>query len=345
MRSSILIAGAGLLVSVLLAVGAVYAYDHSREDRIADGITVGGIDVGGLSRERAASRVRRTLLDRQRGPIVVHYGSRMWQLDPREARVAIDVSDAIDQAVFRSREGNVISRTVREITGAPVDATFSPRVRYSKPAVASFVNRIDKAIDRRPRDATLKFTATTVSRIPGRDGRVLQTRALLRRIDAAVTTPRAPRELVAVARRAAAKVSTSDLARTNETVLIVDRAGFTLRLFKNLKLVKSYPIAVGRQGLETPSGTYTINDKQINPSWHVPNSSWAGDLAGKVIPPGPDDPLKARWLGFYNGAGIHGTADDSSIGTAASHGCIRMHIPDVVDLYPRVPLGSTIYVA
>jgi lipoprotein-anchoring transpeptidase ErfK/SrfK len=78
----------------------------------------------------------------------------------------------------------------------------------------------------------------------------------------------------------------------------------------------------------------------------VPNSAWAGSLAGQVIPGGsPQNPLKARWLGIYAGAGIHGTSDDGSIGTAASHGCIRMHIPDVIDLYDRVPVGAPVYIA
>ena len=128
------------------------------------------------------------------------------------------------------------------------------------------------------------------------------------------------------------------------TYLLVSRETFTLRLYKKLKLVKTYGIAVGMQGLDTPAGLYEINDKQVNPWWHVPNSAWAGDLAGRVIPPGPDDPIKARWLGFYNGAGIHGTDEISSLGTAASHGCIRMSIPDVEALYPLVPLHTPIYV-
>jgi len=76
----------------------------------------------------------------------------------------------------------------------------------------------------------------------------------------------------------------------------------------------------------------------------VPNDAWAGSLAGQVIPPGPEDPLKARWMGFYNGAGIHGTDETWSIGQNASHGCIRMLIPDVIALYDQVPLGTPIYV-
>jgi lipoprotein-anchoring transpeptidase ErfK/SrfK len=102
---------------------------------------------------------------------------------------------------------------------------------------------------------------------------------------------------------------------------------------------------VGQQGLETPAGMYTVQDKQVDPSWHVPNSAWAGSLAGRVIPPGPDDPLKARWIGITGGAGIHGTEQVGSLGSAASHGCIRMAIPDVIALYDRVPYGSKIYVA
>jgi lipoprotein-anchoring transpeptidase ErfK/SrfK len=134
------------------------------------------------------------------------------------------------------------------------------------------------------------------------------------------------------------------LTHRYSTYILVSRETFTLRLYKQLKLVKTYRIAVGMQGLETPAGEYTINDKQINPSWHVPLSAWAGDLAGRIIPPGPADPIKARWMGFFDGAGIHGTDETWSIGSAASHGCIRMTIPDVEDLYPRVPLGTSIYV-
>ena len=82
----------------------------------------------------------------------------------------------------------------------------------------------------------------------------------------------------------------------------------------------------------------------MNPSWHVPNSAWAGDLAGKVIPPGPQDPIKARWLGIFNGAGIHGTVETGSIGHAVSHGCIRMLIPDVIQVYDWVPVGAPVYI-
>ena len=95
----------------------------------------------------------------------------------------------------------------------------------------------------------------------------------------------------------------------------------------------------------TQLGVYTINDKTVNPTWYVPDAAWAGSLAGQVIPGGaPNNPLIARWLGFYNGAGIHGTADLSSLGSSASHGCIRMNPDNVIELYDQVPLGTPIYI-
>jgi lipoprotein-anchoring transpeptidase ErfK/SrfK len=134
------------------------------------------------------------------------------------------------------------------------------------------------------------------------------------------------------------------LRRRYSSFVTIDRAAFRLRLFIHLRFARGYPIAVGQQGLQTPAGLYHIQNKVVNPSWQVPFSSWTGSLAGQVIPPGPDDPLKARWLGIFNGAGIHGTDETWSIGHAVSHGCVRMTIPEVIDLYNRVKIGTPVYI-
>ena len=135
------------------------------------------------------------------------------------------------------------------------------------------------------------------------------------------------------------------LADEYPVVVTVDRGGYRLSLFKRLERVRVYPIAVGQAGLETPAGLYKIQNKAINPAWHVPDSDWAGDLAGTVIPGGaPDNPIKARWLGVYDGVGVHGTDARGSIGSNASHGCIRMLIEDVERLYEEVPVGTPIFI-
>lgn len=164
-------------------------------------------------------------------------------------------------------------------------------------------------------------------------------------IDAAIDDPAAPRVLHQPLTRVRAKVNANDLARVYNTVITIDQAHFKLRLFKGLKFRKSYGVAVGQPAYPTPNGRYAIQSKQVNPTWSVPNSPWAGELQGTTVEGGSaSNPLKARWMGIANGVGIHGTGDDYSIGSRASHGCIRMHVADVIDLFKRVSVGTPVLI-
>jgi lipoprotein-anchoring transpeptidase ErfK/SrfK len=345
-RNRSFIAVTAFLAALLVIAGAVYAYDSGREDRIAEGISVGGIDVGGMSRDAAAGRLERALLGPLREPIVVNHGKRQWKLGPREARISADIAAMVDDAVARGRSGGVISRTWRELTGGRVEADLTPQVGYSKDAVVRLIDRVRRKLERTPKDASVKFSAGGVARVAGKNGRRVEAGALHRSIRAAIVSPSATRTFVARTRKVRPKVTTDDLEDRYPAVLIVNRSAFRLTLYKRLAQARTYPIAVGKAGLETPAGLYNIANKAINPAWHVPDSDWAGKLRGKVIPGGvPENPIKSRWLGVYDGVGVHGTSDDASIGTTASHGCIRMHIPDIEALYPEVPVGAPIYIA
>jgi len=345
-RSRRIVIGVSIAV-VLLVVAAVgaWAYDHSRRDTIADGVRVAGIDVGGMSAQKARVTLHEQLLGRLRHPVAAAYHSRRVVLSARRAGVAVNIERAVDAALARSRGGSFVSRVAREVTGGSVEADLEPPVIYSRLAVAHFVAQVGDGFDRPARDATIDFSPTSLEPVTARDGVTIARRPLRRAIVRALTAPGASHTVRVRARIVRPKVTTAQLAAKYPTVITVDRSGFRLRLWRRLKLVKTYTIAVGMAGLETPSGVYTINDKQIDPYWHVPDSDWAGDLAGRVIPPGPSNPIKARWMGIYAGAGIHGTTDVGSLGSAASHGCIRMAIPDVMDLYDRTPVGTTVYIA
>jgi lipoprotein-anchoring transpeptidase ErfK/SrfK len=340
----VIIAAAAAALLLFAAVGA-FAYDHSRRDTIAHGVHVAGVDVGGMGRAQASTTLRRRLLPALRHPVVVAFAGRRFTLGAKQAGVAIDLDGALDAALTRSRDGLFVSRVAREVTGGKVEADVQPAVVFSRPAVRHFAADVAAKLDRAPRDATIAFTATSLSPVAAQQGVRVQERRLRLDVVRALETVGASRTVHVRAHTVAPKVTSAQLADAYDTVITVDRTNFRLRLWKRLKLVKSYPIAVGRVGLETPAGLYHIQDKQIDPSWHVPNSAWAGDLAGKVIPPGPDDPIKARWMGIFDGAGIHGTDELSSLGSAASHGCVRMAVPDVIDLYDRVPVGAAVYIA
>lgn len=339
-----------LLLGMLLAgVGAVYAYDSSRPQTIAKGISVAGIDVGGMSKQQARSRLRAEYLHALRRPVIVHREGQTWRLTAKQSHLGANITAMVDDAAARSDEGNILSRSWRRLTGGQIHADLSPRVTFSTPAIDRLVARVGSDVDRAPVDAKMSFDGpsgfTTVQSV---DGRRLQADRLRKAIRESIGSPEGDRRFTAQVVPVKPKVTTQSIVQANATVLVVDRENFQLKLFRNLKLAKAYTVAVGQQGLETPAGLYHIQNKAISPAWHVPLSKWTGKLAGKVIPGGaPDNPIKARWMGIFDGAGIHGVdpSEYSSLGHAASHGCVRMRIDDVEELYPQVPVGAPIYIA
>ena len=336
-----------ILVAVLLLVlvgGAVaaYAYDSSRDDVIAHGITVAGVDVGGMH----VTQARRTIARELRAPLerpisVVHAGQR-FSLSARDAGVHADVSGMVDEALAKSRSGNIISRVARDITGGEENAQVPARVTYDQQAIDALVKRVGNRLNRAARDAEVDFPS--LAKVKERKGIQIRAAVLRQRLAQALTVPGVQRRVRAPVRITRPKVTQAQLADKYPVLLIADRTNFKLRLYKQLQLVKEYTVAVGAIGFDTPAGLYHIQNKQVDPTWNVPNSAWAGDLAGKSIPAGPDNPLKARWMGIFDGAGIHGTDETYSLGHAASHGCLRMAIPDVIELYDQVPVGAPIYI-
>jgi lipoprotein-anchoring transpeptidase ErfK/SrfK len=344
MRHKLLIAlGALLTMSLLLAVG-VWAYDDAHKDKIAPGVEIGGVDVGGKSADEARRIIKREVVAPLQQPVVVSYNGKDYRLSPKDLHASADVDGMVQEAIDRSREGNIVARVTRYASGGDVNANLDPRVDYDKKAVKDFVNQLADEIDQDPVDATVVPAGGKLTKRAGENGQALNKRQTTEAINEAAKSAGRDEAVHPVVETTKPEVTTNELAQAYPRYIYVDRGGFTLRFYRDLKLVKSYPIAVGQQGLETPAGLYHAQDKQVDPSWHVPNSDWAGSLAGQVIPPGPADPLKARWIGIFDGAGIHGTDDIGSLGSAASHGCVRMAIPDVIDLYDRVQVGDPIYI-
>jgi lipoprotein-anchoring transpeptidase ErfK/SrfK len=343
-RSRSFIAVIVVLVVLLGGAGAVLAYDSSQKNTIAKGIKVGGIDVGGMSVSKAEAKVRAAYRARFERPVVLRYHGQRFVLTPRAAHITFDVNGSVQQALARSRSDNLFVRTWRSLTGGSINANIDPDMRYSERAVTRLVARVARTLYVAPRNASISYSGDSIGAVASRTGLSVHAQDLTDAVNQALNDPSASRSIRIPVSRTPAKVTSSQLAAQYPAIITVDRGAFTLRLWRNLKLARSYQIAVGQVGLETPAGLYHIQDKEVNPSWHVPKSAWAGSLAGQTIPPGPADPIKARWMGIFNGAGIHGTDELGSLGSAASHGCIRMHIPDVEDLYNRVSVGTPVYI-
>ena len=341
-HKSFILVAAVVLVLVGGAVAA-YAYDSSRDDMIVKGVTVAGVDVGGMRTDLARRVVMQQLKPQLERPIRVTYKRKRFTLSAEDAGVRADVRTMVDEALAASRDGSIVTRLARDLTGGEESRRVAARVTYSQEAVEKFVRRVGRRVGRPARDAELNFPS--LDRIKERRGvRVLRAE-LGQRVARTLSVTGAQRVVETPVRIIEPKVTRAELAAKYPKLLVVDRGSFQLRFYRKLELARSYTVAIGQVGYDTPAGMYEIQNKAVNPAWSVPNSGWAGELAGTVVPPGPSNPIKARWLGIYDGAGIHGTDDVASLGTAASHGCVRMSIPDVVELYDQVPVGAPIYIA
>jgi hypothetical protein len=328
-----------------LLVLAAYLYDRTRADRIAEGVRAGGVSIGGLTAADARAKLERELVQPLREPVVVRAQHRTFRLGGRAAGVSADLDATVAEALRRTREGSFLTRSWGSFTGDELDLNLRPRLRYSRHAVARLARRVKHEIDRPARDARVQPTSRgRLRRVGGRAGLRVRAGVLRRKVARTLLRARSSRSVLAPIRAVAPRVTVEELPERYPNYILIDRDRFKLKYYRHLRLARTYTVAIGQQGYETSRGLYEIQSKQVNPIWNVPNADWAGDFAGRVIPPGPDNPLKARWMGFNGGAGIHGTNDTWSLGNRASHGCVRMAISDVKRLYAKVDVGTPVYI-
>ena len=332
-----------IAAALVLFVAGVFVIDAASEDVIADDVRIAGVDVGGLDREAARAKVQRELDGEVAKPVEATYKDRTFTLTTETAEAGVDVDATVDAALREGRGSNAFSRV---LGGSDGGGTVTPRLKVSGQAVEDFVARVAKGLDRDARDADIAWRDGKLDRTRALPGVETQRGELAETVLARMKDPSGNRTVeVPVKITERPDRTYEDLAKRYPTVIAVDRDAKRLRLYKNLKLEHKYRIAVGKAGHETEAGRYKIQDMQTDPAWHAPNSEWAGELAGQTIPPGdPRNPLEARWMGFHDGQGIHGTSDIDSLGGSASHGCIRMAVKDVEELYEKVDKGTPIFV-
>lgn len=299
---------------------------------IAPGVTAAGVELEGLTVEQATAKLQTALDGRLRQAFALRIGRRSWRLRLRRVRFAFDAARTARRAL-----------KARPAPGARIGIPLS--LRHSRRAVRRFVKRVAARLYRAPRQANLRITLRRMVMRGGRSGHELRVRRAARRISRLLDDNSLRRRLRVRLRRLPPSVTKASLRRSYGTVITIERGSFTLRLFKHLRYDRSYQVAVGQPAHPTPTGLFHIQSKQVNPVWTAPNSPWAGELAGQSFAGGSaNNPLKARWMGVSGGVGIHGTGEDWSIGSAASHGCIRMHVWDVVELFGRTPIGAPVLI-
>jgi hypothetical protein len=308
---------AGLLVVfVLLACAAAPA--SSQMPPIPQGVTVAGIAVGGLTSEPARAKLTRAFSR----SIPIKRGERRWWASPG----LLGAGAGVDAAVSRALSARLGDSVELEVTSSPT-------------AVKRFVSRVARTFDRRAVDARLIGLGPRGLRFAKeRWGVAVRRKALERELRRALEqNRRAPLKLPVRLLRPEKAVATFG------PVVVIWRGANTLRLYDGVKLVRTFQVATGTSTYPTPSGLFSIVDKQYDPWWRPPDSDWARGL--EPVPPGPSNPLGTRWMGISApGVGIHGTPSAASIGYSASHGCIRMHIPEAEWLFGQVSYGTPVLI-
>ena len=337
----------GAVAVAMLVVGAVaaYGYDASRSHLVAEGVSVNGVDVGGLDSDEAAGIIRRKLVEPRRQTLRVEVDGKEFTLPARELKVRADVDEAVQQALDASRQGSLPERVFRQLTGGSNTKEVSLEVEWSRPALNRFVREVADEVYVAPRDAGVQPGPESLTVVEEADGLKLRDKLLDSELESVLTGGPYRGVVEGKTRVLKPSVTKSEVSGSYPTYITVSKGSYTLTLWKNLKATATYPVAVGSAEYPTPNGLFSIQNMQVDPPWNVPNSDWAGDQAGTTVPGGaPDNPLRARWMGVSGAVGIHGTTSIYSLGSAASHGCIRMSEPDVIALYDQVDVGTPVYI-
>jgi lipoprotein-anchoring transpeptidase ErfK/SrfK len=332
---------ASLAVLLLVPAGAAAQEPTptpAPEPVIPLGAKAAGLDIGGQTLSQAAATLDAAFAAQLAERIQVRVAGHRFTL--KLARI-----DFVFDPLKTARRANIAARNTPPAPDGTYPVDVPLHVTYDGDKLAVFTRNADRRSTTRRRSAKLTMTLRRMKLRRARMGWSLDEKALATTLDGLLADPHAARILRVERVRVHPKVNANDLRKQHRTVITIDRASFKLRLFKNLKRRKTYGIAVGAPGYETPTGRFSIHNKAVNPAWSAPDEPWAGAYRNEVVEGGSaENPLKARWLGIVGGVGIHGTAAEYSIGTAASHGCIRMRVADVIDLYPKVPIGTAVLI-
>jgi lipoprotein-anchoring transpeptidase ErfK/SrfK len=321
------------LVAVLAILALAAPAAHAAvPQQLPDDATVANVAVGGLDKVGATQTLKDSL-----GPV--------YETRP----VAIRVNHK-DTLVMPAQAGLVIAydwmvKRAFALAGAhkPVLVPLHLAVKDSKRNAA--VASVAKGLYRAPRNATVRFGVTAVRRVRARMGRALDEASVRKALDEELRRPTTGRVVRGRTVRVRPAVTTAGLRKHYPAYVSVDRDTHTLRLFRALRLVRTYQVAVGAAGFETPRGLRHVIYKDRNPSWTAPNRPWAYPYQGQTFPPGDyRNPLRAWFIALGDGIGIHGTSEEWTVGTSASHGCIRMRASDVSNLAPLVPVGTPVLI-
>jgi hypothetical protein len=316
---------------------ATYDYDQDYNGKLFPGIVIAGVDVGGMTPAeafRAVDAAGRIQLDRK---ITVRYKEKTWTVTPRKLGAKSNAKDLVDEAVVASNDTGMLTRASMAVFGSELDLESQLAITYPKQGIKGFIEGVATALDREPIEASVDYSSGWLEFVEAKEGRVVQRKQSRRALSKALK-----REQDGVT--LAVKATQPEVTEHKWDQVLLLRIGENkLYLYEDGKITHEYTVATGLPEYPTPTGEYYITEKRYLPTWVNPDPDGWGASMPASIGPGPGNPLGTRALNWdASGIRFHGTEATYSLGYAASHGCVRMAMPDVEELYDLVDVGTPI---
>lgn len=330
---------AALGIAVGVALFAAVAFDRATASTLLPGMRIDGVSVGGMTRGAAAAELADVAADLESARLTVRAGDAVWTTSPRGIGARVDVEAAVDAAFTELDRLGFVDRLLRRLRGDAFEVQIALRPAIDNGTLGAWVRDAATSVDAEPVDAVFELVDGEIVLRPPVVGRSLDRRDAIVVLGDAIASGAAEVELPVTMRSPA-----SDGAALGKTI-VVDVSDNRLVLYDGTLVEREYRVATGTPGYPTPLGSFEVIRKAENPTWVNPDPEGWGKDYPPSIGPGPGNPLGTRAL-YLDAPGIriHGTYNASSIGTFASHGCVRMLITDSEALYPLVPVGTRVFI-
>ena len=332
-----LIRAVAVLAAVLVGgTAGALAFDQATRDHLLPGTLIGGVPVGGRSLAEARTELERVFAGPLRDPIELVAEDGSVTTTPWELGLRVDVDEVLRDTHRQQQALPFGRRTLRRVVFDRSDIAVGRLVDADRlnGAVATAAEQLERPV----RDASVEVEDGKLELIPHQVGQEVDAEAAPTAIvDALYDGERRVRLPVHL---------TQPELRTEafKQVILVRTVDNTLDLYEDGEIERQYRVATGTGGHPTPKGQFTIVAKKKYPGWTNPNQPWSAGMPA-YIPPGPNNPLGTRALYLdVSGIRVHGTPQAWSIGSNASHGCIRMHMREAEELYELVDVGTPILI-
>ena len=338
MEVSLILGGTFLILAILGLIGFLFIQDATRWGMFPPLSKVSGVNVSGLSKADAVARCEAELKDVASKPVVMSLDGEKYSATPEQLGLRLDYTKMVDNAYKQAWSPSIFERMFRSFTNRPKTVNGLIAIQNDDALVTRFVASVTAQVNQAPKNAYVNVTSGSPVIVKARDGYQVAESVVRDEVGQALNSK--SRTVEVLATKTPATLNDGIFKR----LIVINLSQHMLYLYDRQALVVQYPIACGQEAYPTPVGQWEIVGKQMNPTWYNPHSAWSASMP-ETIGPGSSNPLGLRAMPLNaSGVLIHGTSNDGSIGTSASHGCIRMHMANVISLFDQVQDGTPVYI-